>query len=278
MKIAIVGTAPLSFHQIPFGDPEWTIWACSPGNAYGRLSRVDAWFELHGIQEMMSPQMKAMSSQYFAWLKSQSFPVYMQEHNDYVPQAVVYPLDKMVEKFGRNWFSSSIAYMMALAIHLGVKEIGIFGVDMAAPSEHYSSQKAGCLRFIEIAKERGITVTIPIDSCLGRQPPIYGYNEASHMGRRFSAIRQELEAKRNEIAAQIKRLELEHSFMSGALEQVSYTERTWIDGVSDAILDIKPAPVAAPTMDKRFDDFAPIASGLIVPKVMQNGAAKHEGA
>jgi hypothetical protein len=215
--------------------------------------------------------MAAMSKQYFGWLRTQSFPVYMQERNEYVPQALVYPFETMVAKFGRNWFSSSIAFMMAYAIHLGAKEIGIFGVDMAAPSEAYSAQKAGCIRFIEIAKERGITVTIPLDSCLGKQPPIYGYNEASHMGKRFAAMRQELEEKKAGIAQQIETLKLEHAYMSGALEQIGYTERTWIDGV-DAILDTEPVALPAPSLSHRVDDFSKTPGGVLMPKASMNGS------
>lgn len=271
MKIAIVGTAPLSFHAVPFDDPEWKIWVCSPGNAHGRCKRVDAWFELHAIEEMMSPRMRAMSSGYFGWLRTQAFPVYMQERNEYVPGAIVYPFQLMLDRFGRNWFSSSIAFMMAYAIHLGAKEIGIFGVDMAAPSEAYSAQKAGCIRFIEIAKERGITVTIPLDSCLGKQPPIYGYNEASHMGKRFAAMRQELEEKKAAIAQQVEALKLEHAYMSGALEQIGYTERTWIDG-ADAILDLDPVALPAPSVNHRVDDFKKSEGGVYIPKAGLNGS------
>ena len=271
MKIAIVGTAPLSHHHTPVDDPSWTIWACSPGNQ-GRLKRIDAWFELHGIDEMLSPQMREMTTRYFAWLRAQNFTVYMQEPNDYVPQAAVYPIKLMIEKFGRNWFTSSIAMMQALAIHQmqcsGITqghEIGIFGVDMAATSEHYTAQKAASLRFIEIARERGITVTIPNDSCLGRHPPIYGYNEASHAGRRLSAMKQELQAKRAELAQQARMAELQTAHCDGALEQILYWERTWIDG-ADADLDLKHKPQVPASMNPRTDDFKASPGGVLMPR------------
>lgn len=276
-KIAILGTAPLSLDLAPFDDPAWTIWACSPGNAYGRLRRVTEWYELHALREMTAIENRPISTPYYAWLRAQQFPVWMQERNEYVPQACVYPLEGVMKRFGRNWLSSSIAFMIAHAIMRGAKEIAIFGVDMAHETEHYSAQKSGCIRFIEIAKEAGLTVHVPDESCLGRQPPIYGYNEATHMGRRFNAMKSALMNQRANVIAQQERLALERANLDGALSQMEYTIRTWVDG-ADAIERLSPEqPVAIPPrMDQRFDDYTKVASGLIVPKTASVPIENHE--
>jgi hypothetical protein len=31
MNVILLGTAPSSMRLAPFGNPEWEIWACSPG-------------------------------------------------------------------------------------------------------------------------------------------------------------------------------------------------------------------------------------------------------
>lgn len=293
MKVALIGTAPLSLPRAPFEDQAWTIWACSAGNQ-GRLPRTDMWFELHGMSEMTSPQMRAMTLPYFAWLRAQTFPVYMQEHNQYLPQALVYPLTKMVERFGRMWFTSSVAYMMALAISrmegtpAGAvpHEIGIFGVDMAADQEHYTGQRAGCLRFIEFAKAAGIVVTVPEESCLSAPTPLYGYNEASHAGRRLSAMKQETQAKLAEMTQQARKCELEAAYMQGALAQMTYWERTFIDGL-DAELDlVRPEErPAVPSIQEARQDFNVSTSGLLIPASAHpvaagkfNGSGLTEGA
>lgn len=279
-KVAIIGTAPASRAVAPFADPEWEIWVCSQGNQ-GNVPRVTKWFELHAVQALLAPDCHFPAGPYFAWLRSQTFPVYMQERNEHVPGAVVFPYKQMVEMFGRNWFTSSVAWMMAYAIHQMQPgdQLGLFGVDMAAGEEHYSQQRAGCVRFIEIARDRGITVTIPYESCLGQPPALYGYYEATRMGRKLESRKAELAQQRAAIAAQIDRLTRELAYFDGAIEQNNYMLRTFCDGM-DAELDLEPPPsvdvgtARVPTTA----DFEPAVSGLFLPRNRLNGGATHEEA
>lgn len=238
-KIAIIGTAPASVGLAPYGESDWDIWACSPGNRQ-QLPRVTVWFELHALREMMAPENRGMAEPYFAWLKEQSdgdkFQVVMQEINDLVPRAIPFPLHEMLVKYGHNWFASTIAYMMALAIERGAADIGLWGVDMAADLEQYTGQRASCIRFMEIAKERGITVHIPQESCLAEPPPLYGYSEATPMARRINAVLQLANGQRAALAAAVDRNRLETAFFDGAIEQLKYFQRTWVDG-SEASLN-----------------------------------------
>lgn len=261
-KIAIVGTAP-SRTLAPFDDPEWEIWACSPGNAHGVLSRVTAFFEMHTVDVLLNhPSSKPWAPAYLNWLRTQPFAIVMQELNEAVPQAQVYPLPLAVAAFGRNFFQSSVAYMLALAILRADgrkakgsnerEEIAIFGVDMAAQQEAYSNQKLSCLRFIEIAKERGIIVSIPLESSLGREMPLYGYDESTPMGRRLQASLAEAEDARNRLAADIQRLTNEHSYFMGAIEQLRYAIMTWPDGL-DAPLNLVP-PIEAKLAEKKAEE------------------------
>ena len=244
-KIAIIGTVPVSKHVGPYGDKSWEIWVCSPGNSQGGAPpRIDKWFELHAIVDMIGPENTAWCKAYFEWLRAQSFPIYMQERNEHVPQAIPFPRDVLIEKFGpnekkgmTNWFTSSIAWMMAYAIHLGADEIGIFGVDMAATEEHYSWQKAGCLRFVEIAREHGITVTIPLESTLACGAPMYGYAESSRMGRSMIVREFEMKHKISELQQLQHKTELEMAFFKGALEDLTYIRRTFVSGHKDAEVD-----------------------------------------
>lgn len=230
-KIAIIGTAPLSRDLAPYDDQSWEIWACSPGNM-GVLKRVNTYFELHAMVELEAPENQSWSKPYVAWLRQQTFPVYMQEPNELVPQAKIFPINGLIKEFGREWFSSSISMMQAFAVmHLEEgDEIGIFGVDMAADQEHYSAQRSGCRRFIEIAKDRGIKTTIPWESCLGFPPPIYGYSEATPMGRRINVTELMLRQRQAEIKAMLDKTVKEECFFAGAIEQLMYFKRTFVDG------------------------------------------------
>ncbi len=48
------------------------------------------------------------------------------------PNSVEYPLKEMVAKYGPFWWTSQLAYMIALAIEQKPAAIGLYGVDMAA--------------------------------------------------------------------------------------------------------------------------------------------------
>ncbi len=67
---------------------------------------------------------------YLKAIASLDCPVYMQQHWDIVPKSVPYPLQDILSSFGR-YFTNSVSYMIALAIKVGAKEIGCWGVDMA---------------------------------------------------------------------------------------------------------------------------------------------------
>ncbi len=240
LKVAIVGTAPTSRFLAPFDDPTWQIWACSAANV-GALPRVTLWFEMHMIAEMMAAENKAGSEPFYRWLKERSesgdFKVIMCETgshyggpNTMVPQAMPYPRDQMIETFGRNWFTSSVAYMMAFAIANGAKEIGLFGVDMAADQEHYEAQRAGCTRFIEIAEANGIKVHVPMESCLKTAAPMYGYWEGEPFGRRINATETLIKNNIAGINNQMQALRDQLQFFMGAQEQLRYFKRTWTDG------------------------------------------------
>lgn len=233
LKVAIVGTAPTSKMMAPYKDDSWQIWACSMGNM-NQLPRVNVWFEIHAMSELMAPDQAGTFEPFIAWLKEKSdaqvFDVVMQEFNQQVPKAIPYPLKEMLKLFGHNWFTSSVAYMMAVAIARGAAEIGLFGVDMAADQEHYSAQRAGCTRFIEIAEERGIKVTVPYESCLKTETPLYGYWEGTPFGRRLISSRKLVEQNLSQVNAQLAGLRDRQNYFNGAIEQLKYFERTWTDG------------------------------------------------
>lgn len=165
MKIAILGASRTSRDLAPFDDPSWEIWACSAGTI--GVPRIDLHFELHDLDVITG------QSGYPDYL--QHVPVMMQEKTDEFPYSSAYPKDEMVAEFGPHFFSSSIAFMLALAISKKPETIGLWGVDMLA-SDEYDYQRPGCFRFIEIARERGIEVYIPPQSGLLITPRLYGYD------------------------------------------------------------------------------------------------------
>lgn len=93
-----------------------------------------------------------------------------------------YPLAQ-VKKLsgGRNYFTSSISYMLALAIYEGNKEIEILGVDLVEDSE-YAYQRPCMEYWCGIARGRGVNLHIPRQSALLRHSFVYGQERPKEYG------------------------------------------------------------------------------------------------
>lgn len=222
LKIAIIGTAPSSRSLAPFADPSWKIWGCSAGNQ-GMLPRVDAWFEIHS--NLLWPEHEHFGRPYLDWLNQQTFPIYMQD-NSLVPRATPYPKDEIIAEFDRFFFTSSFAWMMALAIKQGAKEIGLWGVDMASRDE-YILQRAGGHFFIREARRRGIIVHIPKESDLAQPPALYGFDDSTNFMRKLCAREKELKDRINPMKQQREQLTQNITYLEGALEDIDYVKTIW---------------------------------------------------
>ena len=115
---------------------------------------------------------------HFARLAEVDYPVYMQDVDPKIPTSVRYPIEEITAEFGM-YLTSSIAFMLALAIYEDVDEIHIYGVDMDNWQE-YADQRACAEYFMGIAKGRGIKVVTP-DGCPLLTGPLYGYSDGGAM-------------------------------------------------------------------------------------------------
>lgn len=222
LKVALIGTAPSSRMLAPYNDPTWKIWACSPGNM-NALPRVDAWFEIHG--SLLWPEHKHYGEPYLAWLSQLKIPVYMQDQR-YIPHAITLPKDKLVEEFGPYYFTSSFAWMMAMAMHEGATEIALYGIDMASRDE-YILQRPGAYHFFQKARERGIKITAPHESDILQPPGLYGYSEVTPLGRKLLARKQEITERLNALRQERDRAITQITYLEGALEDNDYTISIW---------------------------------------------------
>lgn len=241
LKVALIGTAPSSRALAPYNDPTWQIWGCSPGNM-NILPRVDLWFELHS--NLLWPEHESYGKPYIEWLKQQSFPLFMQD-NSLVPRAMPFPRDQMVEEFGDDFFTSSFAWMMALAISKGATEIALYGIDMASRDE-YIRQRPGFYYFRQRARERGIKVSAPHESDIMQAPPLYAYVDSTPFGRKVLARRAEVSGRINGMVGQRDQLNNNINYLQGALEDIDYIESIWSGVTNDmAKVQYKAQQVAA---------------------------------
>jgi hypothetical protein len=277
LKVALIGTAPSSRMLAPYNDPSWTIWACSPGNM-NALPRVDTWFELHS--NLLWPEHESYGKPYIEWLKQQTFPVYMQDQSQ-VERATSFPKDELVARFGDDFFTSSFAWMMAMAIQQGATEIALYGIDMASRDE-YIRQRPGFFFFRHLARLAGIKVSAPHESDIMQSPALYAYVDSTPFGRKIMARRQEVSGRIATFDQQIAHATNSKTYLQGALEDLDYFESIW-GGVSNEMGAIKyentllkakvaelEAKVAAPVYSF-FNGAAPLKVTAVVPAQVPEG-------
>ena len=178
-KVGILGFAE-TWKQAPFDDPTWEFWGLNELWKY--VKRWDRWFELHDEKTLGVTKRDltdAEQQRHIEWLsRTHGKPIYMlpaQVTSGRFPDATAYPLERMVELFGR-YFTSTIGYMIALAIAEGYEEIGLWGVDLASDVE-YPNQRPNAEYLVGIARGQGRTVHIPSDSAILKAGFLYGYEE-----------------------------------------------------------------------------------------------------
>ena len=217
LKVAIVGTAPTSRAQAPFNDLSWEIW----GQAQPNLPRWTRWFELHDLDMIAKTY-----GELWGFLTQADGVLYTAKADPRV-KGIVYPRDAMIAKFGAYFFTSTVAWEMALAISEGASEIALYGIEMAS-DEEYAAQKPGCQHFVALARQAGIKVTVPAGCELLNPQPLYALGEsdwrAKNVAARKAALIVERDKEMREIDASTERL----NRLLGAIEALEFFEQNWL--------------------------------------------------
>lgn len=157
MKVAIVGLASSTHDAAPWGDPSWEKWGLPWDDKY--WARMHRHFEMHD-QRLLTSEHSKRKPGYFERLGECPF-LYTQDN---------YPFDDVAKSIGQAYWNSSIGYAMAMAIHEGATEIGIYGVDMEG-SDEYAYQRPNMEYLVGIARGKGIKVYIPEQSSICKFQP-----------------------------------------------------------------------------------------------------------
>ena len=171
MNIAICGMAQHDKSEVDnFNGESWGL----PWDE-GRWPFFDRYFEIHPLDLLRKPEAQRRDG-YEDRLKS--LPIlYMQEAYEDIPNAIRYPVEKVVDNLGFDYFNSSIAYLMGMALLEGADKIGIWGVDMAdlepVPGDpsyisEFAYQRPNMEYLIGLARGRGVDVYIPERSPLAK--------------------------------------------------------------------------------------------------------------
>lgn len=219
-KIALLGSAPSSRMLAPFNDSEWEIWACSPANC--DLPRIDYFFEIHGMDTVL---LEDQFKEFVKWCKKHP-KIYMQDARPEFPGSIKYPFEEMRKRFGDYFWTSSLSYMLALAIEKKPEVIGLWGVDMSAHDE-WAHQRPGCHYFIQEAQRAGIKVYVPPESDILFPPTPYGYRESSPMWWKMNTRYRELAGKHQAITRQMVELKKQQTVLEGAMDDAQYVCNTF---------------------------------------------------
>lgn len=234
-KVAIVGFATNTLHLVPWQDPEFELWGLNQGymNFHRRPER---WFEMH------TPEYTAdvRDPEYLPWLTKCPVPLYMIEHYDEYPNSVRYPIEEAIRFAGRDYFTSSIAFMLAIAGMEGFEEIHVYGVNLSIGDEYFY-EKPCAEWWLGKLEGMGRKVVVPTASSLLKQQMRYGYNP---MRTHNAMTRQLLDGRGMEYGRQMQQKLNEYHLLLGhqqecdALKQIA----EGLDRGADIVLmgDISP--------------------------------------
>lgn len=241
-KVAIVGCAD-SRKLAPVGSGhDWEFWGVN--NLYLSMQAPwSRWFEIHTIDynESLNQYFRrgeplfrgSPVGKYLKELQALGIPVYMQRPWPIVPNAVQYPLNSVLQKFG-NYFTNTISYMIALAMIEGFKTIGIWGVDMAVSSplrqqNEYSHQRPSCEYFIGMARGMGIEVIVPNECDLLKTRFLYGFQEPqeSIFSKKLNEMQKSMAMRQAQAEQAVRDNEAKVQQYIGARSALQETNKIW---------------------------------------------------
>lgn len=236
-KVAIVGFTN-SREQAPWGQPGWEIWLC---NNLWKFVPPAHWHRLYDLHDDATITGDGEHSAFLAGVEQKTMdgqPVRLGDRLAVVwkpraewPTSVGFPKDEIVEAFGR-YFTNSISWMIAQAIHEGATEIHVYGVDMAQGSE-YAAQRPSCEYFLGLAAGRGIKVYVPPQSDLLKTSAMYGIEDDSALRIKLDERTKELEQRLNMLQSQHQQINNQIHQVLGARENTAYFRSVWVNAAAN---------------------------------------------
>jgi hypothetical protein len=117
-----------------------------------------------------------------SWLPEHPGPVYTTTAYPEWPCLVEYPTEAVLNSLGGPpYLNNSVAYAIAYAMYVGVKEMFLFGADFTYADNHAAESGRGCCEFLlGMCVARGIKVAIPqgstmLDAHIPEERKLYGY-------------------------------------------------------------------------------------------------------
>lgn len=178
-KVALVGFMEQNERTAPYDDPEWDLWCFNMGNRLGFMHdaqgrfRADRWFDLH--------EEHAQDAKDLAWIHKCPVPLYLTHAFSDNPMTRTLDLVDLQMRLslraGRlmrcDYFASSYAYAMALALADGYTTIGFYGMDLDWGRERIV-ERGNLEYWMGVAEGLGVTLEIGPQCKLLTHPGLYG--------------------------------------------------------------------------------------------------------
>ena len=186
-RVAILGMNHYLLTYVPWGDETIEKWAINESNVMfpeEKMEHITRWFQLHPPWDYKRKTNRS-DPEHGNWLRRKHhFPIYMKKVYKSIPTSIKYPIDEIMERFNRRYFTCTFAYQIALALYEGFREIQIFGLEMLSPTEIIEDQR-GCVEYwLGRAEGMGVTVTLP-PTCrlLGQHLKLYALEKRREIHR-----------------------------------------------------------------------------------------------
>lgn len=165
MKILILGMGPSREQARP--DEYTETWGLPWSKEWHICHRL---FEMHDWRLVQN--IFHRPGDYSNRLKSITGTLYMRDARPEFPASVRFPLESIQRTvFGKiaadDYLCSSVAYMLALAIHLRPDRIAVYGVDVRG-KDRFTHQRPNLEFLLGVAAGRGINIDVPDESELLR--------------------------------------------------------------------------------------------------------------
>ena len=193
-KVDIVGFASSSRDLARYGDPDVEIWVLN--ELYRSVPRWDRLFEVHKLDYLKkfvprdgNAEGHSEHYNFMAALPGPDEPgfrpVYMVRKHDDFKAGVAFDPVELAKTFMYEdedpYFTSTPAYMVALALREGFTDIGVYGIDLLQ-DEEYAYQRP-CMEFlIGWARGSGRRVYVPRHSALLKANYLYGVTDPPSEG------------------------------------------------------------------------------------------------
>ena len=186
-KLAFFNETMITGNPRGLADEVWVI------NKLGVSVKHDMLFRMDDMRERYSCNEKSykggnietgrtIHDTYDEFLINHDKPIVTSKAYPEYPTAVEYPLEGVINTIGYSYFRTTPAYAAAFAIHIGVKQLRIFGCDFVYPHNKFAAEsgRANMEFILGIGMTMGMEVWLPptttlMDSNTPTKYKMYGY-------------------------------------------------------------------------------------------------------